>query len=419
MSDQLPMFDPTSSPDTPSAISSPESGSGATRSDLPNGQTTAKSGPDHAHANPSARPAKEKRSTTKGIFGQSSFGSSKHEDLSFALANKLRPLTDSLGSTLFNLTWMTRVTPAGRSISALRASEPLTEGSVFIGWPTPKTPTGGAESGARKKELGRMESGGGDLGAAAWPTPRAEDAESSGMRHSRAVADTMTAVASLAGWPTPVANDDNKTPEAHLAMKARMGERDGSGANRTAITSLQVMAQLAGWKTPTACTPNSLRGNGQEPETREAGGHTINLQDQVRLAGWKTPRVPNGGRISGNATDIGKRQDGTKAQIGLENEAKLSGWTTPQAHDQTGHSKGQKEIHGTKHGCADLVTEARLTAFGEMPIGYLLGRNGWEIVPASGQLNAAHSRWLMALPPVWDDCGVTAMESLRKRRKRS
>src|SRR5438128_2385545 len=23
-------------------------------------------------------------------------------------------------------------------------------------------------------------------------------------------------------WPTPVANDDNKTPEAHLAMKARM-----------------------------------------------------------------------------------------------------------------------------------------------------------------------------------------------------
>ena len=44
-----------------------------------------------------------------------------------------------LGSTLFSLTWMTRVTPAGRSISALRASEPLTEGSVFIGWPTPTT----------------------------------------------------------------------------------------------------------------------------------------------------------------------------------------------------------------------------------------------------------------------------------------
>jgi len=44
-------------------------------------------------------------------------------------------------------------------------------------------------------------------------------------------------------WPTPTANDDNKSVEAHLAMKKRMGERDGTGANRTAITSLQVMAK--------------------------------------------------------------------------------------------------------------------------------------------------------------------------------
>ena len=40
-------------------------------------------------------------------------------------------------------------------------------------WPTPRTLTGGAESGERKKELGREESGGGDLQSAAklWPTP--------------------------------------------------------------------------------------------------------------------------------------------------------------------------------------------------------------------------------------------------------
>lgn len=42
------------------------------------------------------------------------------------------------------------------------------------------------------------------------------------------------------GWPTPVANDDNRSVEAHLAMKARMG------GNRTAITSLQVMVQTSG-----------------------------------------------------------------------------------------------------------------------------------------------------------------------------
>jgi len=44
---------------------------------------------------------------------------------------------------------------------------------AVIQWPTPRTITGGAESTTRKKELGRMESGGGDLQAMTqeWPTP--------------------------------------------------------------------------------------------------------------------------------------------------------------------------------------------------------------------------------------------------------
>jgi hypothetical protein len=53
-----------------------------------------------------------------------------------------------------------------------------------------------------------------------------------------------TSGSGCSGWPTPVGNDDNKSVEAHLAMKARMG------GNRTAITSLQVISQLAGWPSP-------------------------------------------------------------------------------------------------------------------------------------------------------------------------
>lgn len=36
-----------------------------------------------------------------------------------------------------------------------------------------------------------------------------------------------------------------------------------------------------------------------------------------------------------------------------------SAWTTPQAHDLTGRSDHQKEIHGTKHGCACLVQDLK------------------------------------------------------------
>ena len=52
-------------------------------------------------------------------------------------------------------------------------------------WPTPRTITGGAESAERKQELGRTESGGGDLQAAvkSWPTPRVT---TSGMVPSKA-----------------------------------------------------------------------------------------------------------------------------------------------------------------------------------------------------------------------------------------
>jgi hypothetical protein len=63
-----------------------------------------------------------------------------------------------------------------------------------------------------------------------------------------------------ATWPTPVANPDNKTPEAHLAMKLRMGERDGTHSNRTAITDLQVMAKAIGTTTSGSTDQTENRG---------------------------------------------------------------------------------------------------------------------------------------------------------------
>jgi len=149
------------------------------------------------------------------------------------------------------------------------------------------------------------------------------------------------------------------------------------------------------------------------------------------------------------------------------------GWTTPQAHDVTGRSLGQKEKHGTKHGCACLTREADLVAWpspkannntGAGPRGdggenlqtvaswatpkvatgdyqyaggdhnkIVLNLSGQALLAVDsgkvslsnaptekrGQLNPAHSRWLMGYPAAWDSCGATAMQLCRKSPRRS
>ena len=103
------------------------------------GRTRSASGRDRARANRSLFQESELAHPMNVTSGPNSFASLKSRNLSRSLANRLRPMTDSLGSTLFRLIWKDRVTPSGRLIPQLVASALPTCGRGSTGWPTANT----------------------------------------------------------------------------------------------------------------------------------------------------------------------------------------------------------------------------------------------------------------------------------------
>ena len=109
---------------------------------------------------------------------------------------------------------------------------------------------------------------------ASWSTPRNEDAESAGMRHSRGTADTLTAQSSLAAWSSPSARDWKDTAE----MATTGTNPDGS--ERSRLDQLPRQANLAGWPTPMAGSPAT--------ENYNEAGNNDSSRKTVELAGWPT-----------------------------------------------------------------------------------------------------------------------------------
>lgn len=117
-------------------------------------------------------------------------------------------------------------------------------------------------------------------------------------------------------------------------------------------------------------------------------------------------------------TNIFPQPDTTRGLQTLAGQAKhLTNWSTPIVNDTTGsthcYSGKDRKICLKLPGQVKLVLPIRFTASGQMLTGSDAG------MESLGQLNPAHSRWLMGFPPEWDDCAVMAMPSSRKSQQNS
>ena len=232
----------------------------------------------------------------------------------------------------------------------------LSNAATLSSWPTPSATE---RSGQGPLNSSLMQ----DARLASWSTPRNEDAESAGMRHSRGTADTLTAQSSLAAWSSPSARDWKDT-----AGMATTGTNP-DGSERSRLDQLPRQANLAGWPTPMAGSPAT--------ENYNEAGNNDSSRKTVKLAAWPTPAVDSFRSRSGDRID----------EMGLDQMAR----TIPQCPSGP----------------------VRLTAGGQVLTGSDAG------MESSGQLDGAHSLWLQGIPEEWRNFVSQATQFVSLQRRHS
>jgi hypothetical protein len=278
-------------------------------------------------------------------------------------------------------------------------------------------------------------------GCSFWPSVVASEVRQGFQDRSRGMKGsqeslTTAVVKDAANWPTPCANDDNKSPEAHLAMKQRMGERDGTNSNRTAITSLQVMCKaLHGQAAPASSSSlGSRQGLWPTPKQQE-DGRTLEAWQRhakankrngssggppaatlsIQIQQWMTPRACE---AQNPPMGVDKRHHGLTHQV-------TKTWATPKT--PTGGpetAKRKQELGRTASGGGDLASQT-LEQWGSPRTGiradthfsYDRGKHNIEeqagaSMKGGGKLNPRWVETLMGLPIGWTMPSCTSPQTI-------
>ena len=217
----------------------------------------------------------------------------------------------------------------------------------------------------------------------AWATPL-------GLSRTRLRASVRrTSATALTGWATAAARDYKDT----AGMAATATNPDGSTRNR--LDQLPRQAAIAGWTTPQAHDTSGRSKTQKQIHGTKHGCACLTLD--ALQAGWNTP-IQNDSEKRGNVSPGN----------GLVSDALASGWPTPVAGDEKWRYSTPEAAEKRLASGKQIAGPARLTATGDLLTGSTAG------MESGGQLNPAHSRWLMGYPEGWDTAAIRAHRA-RKR----